>query len=49
MSAEDIWTIPGWGLAFAMWALAALAGTAIVLASVLAAWRARRKREAGER
>lgn len=49
MSPEAIWTIPGWGLAFTMWALAAAAGAVIVLASGLFAWRGRRKRRTGRR
>lgn len=44
MSPEAIWTVPGWGLAFTMWVLAAAVGAVIVLATGLLAWRGRRKR-----
>jgi hypothetical protein len=47
MSPESLWTVPGWGLAFAIWALAAAAGAVIVVASGLIAWRGRRKRRTG--
>ncbi|WP_335992226.1 hypothetical protein [Glycomyces sp. MUSA5-2] len=44
MSLDGVWTIPGWGLAFAMWALAAVAGAVIVAATALVAWRGRKRR-----
>ena len=43
---NDLWTTPGWGLAFAMWALAAAAGAAIVVLSAIGAVRGRAKRRA---
>lgn len=49
MNPQGWWTVPGWGLAFAMWALAAAAGVAVVLVSGLLAWRRRRRRTAGRR
>jgi hypothetical protein len=45
MSPETIWTIPGWGLAFTMWALATAAGAVVVLVSGLIALRGKRKRD----
>ncbi|MCD0445748.1 hypothetical protein LO763_19250 [Glycomyces sp. A-F 0318] len=53
MNPETWWTVPGWGLAFAMWALAAACGVAIVLVSVivsgLVALHRRRRRRAERR
>ncbi|WP_168801553.1 hypothetical protein [Glycomyces buryatensis] len=49
MDLNEIWTVPGWGLAFAMWAAAGVVGAGIVLVSAVGAWRGRRKRRAGRR
>jgi hypothetical protein len=43
MNLDGVWSIPGWGLAFAMWALAAATGVVIVAATALLAWRGRKR------
>jgi hypothetical protein len=48
-SLSELWTVPAWGLAFAMWALAFAFGSGIVAVAAIFAWRGRRKRAAEKR
>lgn len=39
----ELWNVPGWGMAFAMWTIAAAVGAAAVLLATLTALRARKR------
>ncbi len=39
----ELWTVPGWGVAFAMWTIAAALGAVAVLLTTLVALRGRKR------